>query len=184
MVGRNFNIAALLTSRPEGRIPSRNPTLKMTSTKINFSFNRIARLTDLSDLAEMLFPGNRNQQHAFLTIWISLRWADHHIVPNLGVVSREQGLSRRTFERVRAKMRRMGLIDHVSRFKAQYGYREGWVLSSRLETGLKQLCHKVAGLKGSVVGSKDKDELTLQLAVARRDVTGREDEDGTEGEMI
>ena len=49
-----------------------NNQTKMTSSKIDFSFNRIRRLTDLADLAEMLFPNNRNQQHAFLVIWISL----------------------------------------------------------------------------------------------------------------
>ena len=45
----------------------------MASTKIEFSFNKIARMSDLSDLAELLFPGNRNQQHAFLAVWISLK---------------------------------------------------------------------------------------------------------------
>ncbi len=63
----------------------------------------------------------------------ALKWADHHMVPNLGEVAREHGITRRTLERVRAKMRRMGLIDHVSRFNASHGYREGWVLSNRFE---------------------------------------------------
>jgi len=47
----------------------------MTSNKNEWSFNRIARLADLSDLAEPLFPGNRSQQHAFLAVWLSLKWA-------------------------------------------------------------------------------------------------------------
>lgn len=30
-------------------------------------------------------------------------------------------------------MRRLGLIDHVSRFNQQYAYREAWTLANRLE---------------------------------------------------
>ena len=113
-----------LTNRSRSRCPvsTQNPTLTlMTSTKVELSFNKIARLADLSDLAELLFPGNRNQQHAFLAVYIELKWADHHMVPNLGEIARKYGITKRTLERVRAKMRRMGLIDHVSRFNATYG---------------------------------------------------------------
>jgi len=127
-------------------------------------------LTDLADLAEMLFPGNRNQQHAFLVIWISLKWADHRIVPNLAEIADQHGVSKRTVERVRAKMRRMGLVDHVSRFNAKRGYKEGWILSTRFEKGLKQLAQAAAQFKNTDIGPKDKDMLVLQLAQARRDV--------------
>ncbi len=140
----------------------------MTSTKIELSHNRIRRLTDLSDLAEVLFPGNRNQQHAFLVVWLALKWADQHIVPNLMDAAREHGVSRRTLERVRAKMRWLGLIDHVSRFNAGHGYREGWVLSSRFERGLRLLAEKVANLKDARTGSKEKELVFLSLAEARR----------------
>ncbi len=140
----------------------------MTSTRIEFAFNKISRISDLSDLAEMLFPGNRNQQHAFLVIWISLKWRADNIVPNLSEAVGEHGVSRRTFERVRAKMRRMGLIDHVSRFSTRHGGREGWVLSSRLERALDQLADKVAGLMDASAQARDKDVLLLQLADARR----------------
>jgi hypothetical protein len=140
----------------------------MTSTRIEISFNRIARLNDAADLAELLFPGNRNQQHAFLAVWIALKWADHSMVPNLGDVARQHDISRRTLERVRAKMRRMGVIDHVSRFSARLGYREGWILSSRFENSLRQLADRVADLAKPSWGSRDKDTLLLEFAEARR----------------
>ena len=143
----------------------------MTSTKIELSHNRIRRLADLSDLAEILFPGNRNQQHAFLVVWLALKWAHQHIVPNLMDAAREHGVSRRTVERVRAKMRRLGLIDHVSRFNASHGYREGWVLSSRFERSLSLLGEKVAALRDSETGSKEKELVFLGLAEARRDAS-------------
>lgn len=142
----------------------------MTSTKIELSHNRIRRLADLSDLAEILFPSNRNQQHAFLVVWLALKWADQRMVPNLMDTARKRGVSRRTVERVRAKMRRFGLIDHVSRFNAGHGYREGWVLSSRFERGLRLLAEKVAGLRDTQIGSKEKELMLLSLADARREV--------------
>jgi DNA-binding transcriptional MocR family regulator len=142
----------------------------MTSTKIEWSFNKIAKLSDSADLAEMLFPGNRNQQHAFLVVWFSLKWGDHRMVPNLESVIRKHGISRRTFERVRAKLRRLGLIDHVSRFNARHGCREGWVLSTRFQRSLSQLAAKAAELADAERGSRDKDEMLLEFARVRRDI--------------
>ncbi len=125
-------------------------------------------MTDASDLAELLFPGNRSHQHAFLVIWFTLKWAGPHIVPNLSEAAREHGISRRTFERTRAKMRRMGLIERVSRFSSRLAGREGWVLSTRFERSLEQLAGKVAGLRDVAASSKDKDALMAQLAKARK----------------
>ena len=169
---RLFNKAPHAGSRGEGRIRAQNPTLKMTSTKIELSFNRINRLSDLADLAELLFPRNRNHQHAFLAIWLAIKWADCGIVPNLAGVAHEHAISRRTLERVRAKMRRMGVIDHVSRFNAKHRYREGWVLSGRFERSLTQLAAQVAKLRARETGTQDKDILLLNLLDAARRAAG------------
>ena len=53
----------------------------------------------------------RKIKEAFLAVWISLRWDNHRMVPNLAEAVERNGISRRTLERVRAKMRRMGLIE-------------------------------------------------------------------------
>jgi hypothetical protein len=169
-VPAGFNIAPTTRSRGEGRIPLARPTLNMTSTKIEWSFNKIAKLADSADLAEMLFPGNRNQQHAFLVLWLSLKWADHRMVPNLTTVAREHGISKRTLERVRAKLRRLGLVDHVSRFNSQYGYHEGWILSTRFERSLRILADKLAELKDAELASREKDEMLLEYARVHRDI--------------
>jgi hypothetical protein len=169
-VPADFNNAWTTRSRGEGRIPLTRPTLNMTSTKIDWSFNKIAKLADSADLAEMLFPGNRNKQHAFLVLWIAIKWSEHNIVPNFTEVARENGVSRRTVERVRAKLRRLGVIDHVSRFNAQHGYREGWVLSTRFQRSLAQLAAKAAELADSERGSREKDEMLLDFARVRREI--------------
>ena len=46
------------------------------STKIEFHARRIRQLSDVADLVEMLFPGNRNQQHAAGRILLELKWAE------------------------------------------------------------------------------------------------------------
>ena len=140
----------------------------MTSTRIEFPAGRIARLADMSDVAELLFPSNRNQQHAFLVVWFSLKWANCNLVPNLADVARNHSISRRTLERVRAKARRLGLIERVSRFNPRHGGREGWVLSSRFENRLHHLADRVAQLRATQDGSREKDDLLIQFANARR----------------
>jgi hypothetical protein len=142
----------------------------MTSTVSN------CRSTDRPKdwLTWRVVSGKPHQQHAFLAIWISLKWADHRMVPNLGEAAEQHGITKRTLERVRAKMRRMGLIDHVSRFNARHGCREGWILSSRFENSLRQLAEKVADLK-KPCGSKEKELLLLELADARREATRNRD---------
>jgi DNA-binding transcriptional MocR family regulator len=140
----------------------------MTSTKIDWSFNKISKFQDLSDLADLLFPSNRNQQHAFMVIWLAIKWSPHRLVPNVQAVATQHGISRRTMERVRAKMRRMGLIDHVSRFNKAYGYREGWIWSGRFERSLRELADRMAALKDQRRNSRDKDEMLIGFCRARK----------------
>lgn len=146
-----------------------NPPLKMTNTRIELHAGKIARLTDVSDLAELLFPSNRNQQHAFLVVWFSLKSRTDNLVPNLIDATRAHGVSRRTLERVRAKMRRSGLIDRISRFNRRYDGREGWVLSPRFERCLRQLADKAVAFNDIADARREKDQLLVDLAAARRD---------------
>jgi len=148
----------------------------MISTKIEFAFSRIARAKNLADLAEMFFPRNRNQQYAFLVIWFTLKWSTDYVVPELSKFAREQGVSRRTFERVRAKMRRMGLIDHVSRFDRRFGNREGWILSDRFERSMEQLARKVAELKNIDLTTQQEDEAFLSTARKHRRASDESEE--------
>jgi hypothetical protein len=151
------------------------------STKIEFQHRRIGKLSDVSDLAEMLFPGNRNQQHAFLVIWVTLKWVKEKVISDLTDVAERNAVSRRTLERTLAKMKRLGIIEHVSRFSVRNNYQDGWVLSSRCENSLRQLAGKIENLKNTDVGSPEKDDLLVQLADARRMAVkhkggGKEDE--------
>ncbi len=112
------------------------------STKIDFRYRRVSQLEDVTDLVAMLFPGNHNQQHAAARILMALKAADGPLV-TLSAVRERHGISRRTLERTRAKLARLGVIAHVTWMSSQHGGQEGWVLSGRMSTALRQLADKI-----------------------------------------
>ncbi len=114
------------------------------NTKIDLNCNKIARMEGLDDLARILFPGNKNQQLVFLAVFVELKWAPEQFLPTLDFLAQKHGFSPRILETVRAKMRRLGIIDHVSRFNKKHGYREGWVFSRRFELALHTLSETAA----------------------------------------
>lgn len=132
----------------------------MPSTKIEVNHNKIARVTDLDELAAILHPRNKAHQKVFLAVFIELKWAEDQFLPALDPIADKYGLSRRVLETVRAKMRRLGLIDHVSRFNRQYGYREGWILSNKFPNTLRHLAdltHSLQQQKSTGQERKDRD---------------------------
>jgi len=110
------------------------------NTKIETGFNKIGRIRDLADLAKSLFPHNRRHQKVFLAIFIELKYADGQSLSSLNWIVDKYKISRRIFEIVRAKMRRLGIIDHISRFNRAHGYREAWMFSKRFNKSLMKLC--------------------------------------------
>ena len=103
----------------------------MPSTKIELNHNKIDRIQGLDELAKILFPGNRNHHGIFLAIFIELKYVSGGFLPFLKPLCEKYGFTPRMLETVRSKMRRMGIIDHVSRFNKTWGYREGWIFSNR-----------------------------------------------------
>lgn len=112
------------------------------ATKIDFRYRRVSQIGDVTDLAAMLFPGNRNQQHAAARILLALRDADE-LRSTLSDLQSRHSISRRTLERTRAKLARLGLIERVSWMNSRYGGREGWKLSSRMSSSLRQLADRI-----------------------------------------
>ncbi len=111
----------------------------MSNTKIEVTYNKIARTQGLDEIAALLFPNNKNHQKIFLAIFIELKYAPSEFLAELSPLCDRYGFSPRMLETVRSKMRRMGIIDHVSRFNKLYGYREGWVFSNRFSRSLNRL---------------------------------------------
>ena len=112
------------------------------STKIDFRHRRIGEIEDIADLVEMLFPGNRNQQHAAARILLALRGADE-LVRSLSHLEQQWRISRRTLQRARAKLSRLGLIEHITWMNTRYNGQEGWKLSRRFCAALRGLADRV-----------------------------------------
>ena len=132
----------------------------IVSTKIELNCNKIARVHDLDELAKVLFPGNKNHQKIFLAVFIELKYAPDQFLPDLSPLCDKYEFSPRMLETVRSKMRRMGIIDHVSRFNKRYGYREGWVFSGRLVRSIERfgsLYQKFRNRKDGLQEQKDRD---------------------------
>jgi len=140
-------------------------------TKIDFHHRRISQLSDFTELIEMLLPGNRNQQHAAACIFFELKWGDG-IVPNLAYLESKHDISRRVLQRTRAKLSRIGVIEHVSYLNSRYGGRHGWKLSSRFETALRQLAERCLMLRDNTTSSQEKDGMMLEFVGARRYARG------------
>ena len=111
----------------------------MPSTKIEFNAKKIDRIQAVDELAVPLFPGNRRHQRVFLAIFIEIKYADRGFLPCLKELCDKYEFSPRMLETVRSKMRRLGLIDHVSKFRKTHGYKDGWVLSTRFSHSLTRL---------------------------------------------
>ena len=130
------------------------------STKIELNYNKIARIQDMDELAKIMFPNNKNHQKVFLAIFIELKYAPHQFLPYLTPLCDKYDFTPRMLETVRSKMRRMGIIDHVSRFNKTYGYREGWIFSSRFSGALSRLAEVAKGFrerKDALQERKDRD---------------------------
>jgi hypothetical protein len=137
----------------------------MPSTKIEFNCNKIARIQGLDELAQLLFPRNRSQQRVSLAIFIELKYAPAQFLPHLTPLCDRYGFSPRTLETVRSKMRRLGVIDHVSRFNKSHGYREGWVFSTRFSHGLLRLAELNRDLKEKTDGHQEQKDRDLFMYV-------------------
>lgn len=132
------------------------------STKIDFQHRKMAQISDVSELMEILIPGNRNQQYAAACVFFELKW-NHIIVPNLSFIEDRHRISRRILQRTRAKLARLGLIEHVSYLNSRYGGQSGWKLSSRFETALRQLAEKIRGIRDQSDSKKEKDRMLLEF---------------------
>jgi len=112
------------------------------STKVEFRYRRVSEIDDITDLVGMLFPCNANQQHAGARILLVLK-ASSGPMACMSHLEREHSISRRTLQRTRAKLARLGLIEHVSFLNARYGGQHGWKLSNRMSTALRQLAGRI-----------------------------------------
>jgi len=131
-----------------------------TWTKLEFRHRRIHELNDLTSLVELLFPGNRRQQYAAAHSLLELKQGDD-LVRSMTYLENRHGISRRTMQRARAKLARLGLIERISWMNTRYRGREGWKLSTRFTGALRAL----AGLVETWQARQDPQRLEKDLAL-------------------
>jgi hypothetical protein len=119
----------------------------------------------LDELGRVLFPGNKNHQRIFLAVFIELKYAPQQFLPSLMPLCNSYGFTPRVLETVRSKMRRMGIIDHVSRFNKAYGYREGWIFSNRFSRGLTRLGELTQGFRERKDGPQERKDRDLFMYI-------------------
>lgn len=107
-------------------------------TKIDFRHRRVQDVDDVTDLVAMLFPGNRNLQHAAARILIELRACDQ-LLPDMAYLEVEHEISRRTLQRARAKLNRLGLIERIGFLNIRHHGQAGWRLSKRFSSSMRRL---------------------------------------------
>ena len=133
------------------------------SAKIELRYRRVAQIDDITDLVNVFFPGNQNQQHAAARILLALKHGGG-VVPSLGFLERQHNISRRTLERSRAKLARLGLIEHVTWMNSRYGGQQGWKLSNRISGALRQLADRIDRWRTDTrPDRREKDEQLVQM---------------------
>jgi hypothetical protein len=130
------------------------------SSRITFDHRRVRSLDDLTDLAELMFPRNRAQQYAAARILLQLK-AARGLLESFHVVETNHGISRRTLQRTRAKLVRLGLIERVTWMNGRYGGRNGWILSGRMSAGLRSLADKIDRWRADTSGERVAKEHSL-----------------------
>jgi len=110
-----------------------------TRTKIEINPAIVRGISGLDDLARVFFPDNRNHRRAFLAVWLGIKYAEEQFLPSNLDLAAQGGVSSRTIEIVRAKMKKLGLIQRVSHFSPAFGNRSGWVFSPRFRHCLSSL---------------------------------------------
>jgi hypothetical protein len=132
------------------------------STKIIFRYKHIRNIDDITDIVGILFPGNQNQQYAAARILLELKEAKG-LLKNMSHLRRRR-ISKRTLERTRAKLSRLGLIERISWMNCRYNGDEGFKLSSRFSRSLRLLADKIDGWRRDKSDQrKDKDNMLTGL---------------------
>ena len=137
---------------------------KMTeSTKINFRYRKVRDIDDVTDLVVIFFPGNRNQQHAAARMLLALKDVKD-LLNSFRDIEGKFNISRRTIERTRAKLARLGLIEHVSWMNRRYDGRQGWKLSGRMSTALRSFADRIDNWRNdNTPDQKEKDKILISV---------------------
>jgi len=132
---------------------------KAISTKIEFNKDKVYRISDPIQLAEIFFPAkNANQKRAaFLAIFFEIKNAKDQKMDTTDHIAAKYGLSQSSITKARAKMSRIGLI------RKRDGY---WIYSSVFGKTLKNLITKLETFQipAEISQEKAREKLYVEMA--------------------
>lgn len=115
----------------------KRPARKPISTKIEVNKDKIYRISDPIQLAEVFYPAKNAHQRraAFLAIFFEIKNAEGQKLDSTDHIAGEYGLSQSSITKARTKMSRLGLIRK----------REGsWIFSTVFCNALDKLKEKIS----------------------------------------
>lgn len=130
-----------------------------TSTKIEINKDRIYRISDPIQLAEIFFPAkNANQKRAaFLAIFFEIKNAKDQKLDTTDHIANKYGLSQSSITKARTKMSRIGLI------RKRDGY---WIFSSVFFKSFENLTQKIRSYQMPVqkIDEAEREKLFVEMA--------------------
>lgn len=130
-----------------------------TSTKIEINKDRIYRISDPIQLAEIFFPAKNAHQKraAFLAIFFEIKNAKDQKLDTTDHIAEKYGLGQSSVTKARAKMTRIGLI------RKRDGY---WIYSSVFGKTLKNLISKIEAyqIPSKTIQKKDRERFYVEMA--------------------
>jgi len=116
----------------------KRPTREPISTKIEVNKDKIYRISDPIQLAEIFFPSKNAHQKraAFLAMFFEIKNTKDQKLDSTDHIANKYGIGQSSVTKARAKMSRIGLI------RKRDGY---WIFSSVFGKTLKNLITKLEG---------------------------------------
>jgi len=134
------------------------------SDKIEFNKDKIYRISDPIQFAEMFFPSkNANQRRAaFLAIFFEIKNAPHQRLTTTDHIEDEYGISQSAVTKARTKMNRIGLI------RKRDGY---WIFSTVFARSLENLVKKIEAhqVSAQTKDEKDREKVFVEMAKERHE---------------
>jgi len=138
----------------------KRPDRKPISAKIEFNKDKIYRISDPIQLAEIFFP-SKNANHrraAFLAIFFEIKNAPHQRLDTTDHIGKDYGISQSAITKARAKMNRIGLV------RKRDGY---WIFSTIFAKTLENMVKKIEAHQAPAQTKDEKDREKLFVEIAK-----------------
>ena len=131
----------------------------VVSDKIEVNKDKIYRISDPIQLAEIFFPSKNacNRRAAFLAIFFEIKNANNQRIESTDYIAGKYGLSQSSIIKARVKMSRIGLIRKRDGF---------WIFSTVLGKSLENLIKKIESYRAPAQSEdlKERERIFVELA--------------------